>query len=112
MTCRVLLFFCYNSDALAIDELEKGIYDALKNIAEFPPSLSRVGDRLVDLAAGMKESPTAEDVDKGSSVAGTGECLEVIDLFSCRVLTFCLCLFQISKLKTSRRALRSLVMLT
>ena len=88
MKCRVLLFFCSNPDALGIDESEKGIYDALRNIAELPPSPSRVGDRLVDSAGGPKESPAAENAGKGSSAAGTGECLEVIDLFSCRVLTF------------------------
>ena len=88
MKCRVLLFFCSNPDALGIDESEKGIYDALKNIAELPPSPSRVGDRVVDSATGPGESPAAEVVSKGSSAAGTGEGLQVIDLFSCRVLTF------------------------
>ena len=43
---------------------------------------------MVDSATGPGESPAAEDVSKGSSAAGTGEGLEVIDLFSCRVLTF------------------------
>ena len=108
MKCRVLLFFCSISDALGIDELEKGIYDALKNIAELPPSPSRVGDWLVDSAAGTKERPAAEDAGKGSSALGTAECLEVIDLFSCRVLTFCLCIFHIRRLRTGRRALRLL----
>ena len=104
----VLLFFCSNPDALGIDESEKGIYDALKNIAELPPSPSRVGDRLVDSSAGPKEIPAAANVGKGSSAAGTGECIEVIDLFSCRVLTFCLCIFHIRRLRTGRRALRLL----
>jgi len=71
LKCRLLLFFCSNPDALGIDGSEKGIYDALKKIAELPPSPSRVGDRLVDSAAGMRESPAAEDAGKESS-AGTG----------------------------------------
>ena len=83
MKCRVLLFFCSNPDALGIDESEEGIYDALKNIAELPPSPSRVGDRLVDSAAGPKESPVAEDVSNGSSAAGTGV-FNVFNWFFCR----------------------------
>ena len=55
MKCRVLLFFCSNPDALGIDGSEKGIYDALKKIAKLPPSPPRVGDRLVDSAAGTRE---------------------------------------------------------
>jgi len=75
LKCRVLLLFCSNREALGIDESEK-------NISELSPSPSWVGDRLVDSTAGPKGSPAAEDVSKGSSAAGTGECLEVIDLFS------------------------------
>ena len=112
MKCRVLLFFCSNPEALGTDESEKGIFDALKNIAQLPPSLPRRDDQLVDSAARLKESAAAEDAGKGSSTAGTGECSEVIDLFSCRVLTFCLCIFHIRRLRTGRRALGSLVMLT
>ena len=112
MKCRVLLFFCSNPDALGIDESEKGIYDALRNIAELPPSPSRVGDRVVDSATGPGESPAAEDVSKGSSAAGTGESLDVVDSFFCRAFADCLCIFQISRLRTGRRALRLLAMLT
>ena len=112
MKCRVLLFFCSNPEALGTDESEKGIFDALKNIAQLPPSLPRRDDQLVDSAAGPRESPAAEDVSKGSSAADTGESLEVIDLFSCRVLTHCPCVIQIPRLRTSRRALWLLAVLT
>ena len=86
MKCRVLPF-CSNPDALWIDESEKGIFDSLKNIAQLPPSPPKGGDQLGDSAAGTAESPTAEEAGKDFSVAGTSECLDVIDWFFRRAFT-------------------------
>ena len=79
--------FCSTPNALGFDELEKGIFGSLKNIAQLPPSSPKEGDRLADFAAGTAESPAAGEAGKESSVAGTGEWLDVIDWFFRRV--FC-----------------------
>ena len=79
--------FCSNPDALGFDESEKGIFDSLKNIAQLPLGSPKEGDRLADSAAGTAESPAAGEAGKESSVAGTGEWLDVIDWFFHRV--FC-----------------------
>ncbi|XP_039822831.1 uncharacterized protein LOC120685053 [Panicum virgatum] len=60
-----------NPDALGIDDSEKGIYDALKKIAELPPSLSRGGDRLVDSTTGTVDSQALGEADGKSLAAGT-----------------------------------------
>ena len=104
--------FCSNPDALGFDESEKGVFDSLRNIARLPLGSPKEGDRLADSAAGSVGELPIGEAGKESPAAGTGECLEVIDLFSCRVLTFCLCIFQISRLRTGRRALWLLAMLT
>ena len=72
---RVLLLFCSNPDALGVDESEKGIFSSLKSIAQLPPSPSKNDDRLGDSAAGVAESPAAEEAGKKSPIAGTGEWL-------------------------------------
>ena len=87
MKCQVLLFFCSNPDALGIDESEMGIYDALKKIAELPPSPSRGGDWLVDSTVGTVESQALGEADGKSPAACTGRCLGAVDFFFCRVLT-------------------------
>ena len=73
--------FCSNPDALGIDESEKGIFDSHKNIAQLPPSPPKGGNRLGDSGAGTVENPAAEEAGKDFSVAGTGECLDLIDWF-------------------------------
>ena len=67
--------FCSNPDALGVDESEKGIFASLKSIAQLPSSPSKDSDRLGDTAAGMAESPAAEEASKKSPVAGTSEWL-------------------------------------
>jgi len=47
-----------------------------------PSTPPRNEDRLGDSAAGAVESPAADEAGKESSVAGTGECLDVTDWFS------------------------------
>jgi len=86
--------FCSNSDALGFDESEKGIFYSLKNIARLPLDLPKEGDRLADSAAGSVGELPIGEAGKESPAAGTGECLEVIDLFSCRVLTFAFVCFR------------------
>ena len=108
MKCRVLLFFCSISDALGIDESEKGIFDSLKNIARLPPSPPRGDDQLVDSTAGTAESLVVEEAGKEPPAAGTGECLDVVDSFFHLAFADCLCMFQISELRTRRRVLRLL----
>ena len=71
--------FCSNPDVLGIDESEKGIFDSLKNIAQLPPGSPKEDDRLADSATRTAEKLVAEEVDKNSLVAGTGEWLDVID---------------------------------
>ena len=100
--------FCSNPDALGTDESEKGIFDSLRNIAHLPPSPPREGDRLVDSVAGTAENLMAEEAGKEPPTASIGGCLEVVNLFFCRALANYLCIFQISRLRTSRRALRLL----
>ena len=97
--------FCSNPDALGIDESEKGIFDSLRNIAHLPPRPPREGDRLVDSVAGTVENLMAEEACKEPPTASIGGCLEVVNLFFCRALANCLCIFQISRLRTSRRVL-------
>ena len=100
--------FCSNPDALGIDESENGIFDSLKNIAQLPPSSPRGDDQLGNSTAGTTESLVAE-VGKEPPAAGTGECLDVVDLFFFRAFADCLCMFQIRRLRTSRRVLRLLL---
>ena len=64
-----------------------GIYDALKKIAELPPSMSRGGDRLVHSTAGTVESHALGEAEGKSPAACTGRCLGAVDFFFCRVLT-------------------------
>ena len=78
--------FCSNTDALGIDESEKGIFYSLKNIALLPPGSPKEDDRLADSAAGIAESPAAGEAGKESSVAGTSEWLDVIDWFFIELL--------------------------
>ena len=101
--------FCSNPDALGIDESEKGIFDSLKNIAQLPPSSPRGDDQLGNSAVGTAESPVAEEAGKEPPSAGTGECLDVVDLFFRRAFADCLCMFQIRRVRTSRRVLRLLL---
>jgi len=68
-------YFCSNSDALGIDELEKGIFYSLKNIARLPSRSPKEDDGLSGSAAGAAESPAAEKAGKKSFVAGNGEFL-------------------------------------
>ena len=103
--------FCSNPDALGIDESEKGIFDSLKNIAQLSPSPLRGDDQLGDSAAGAVGSPVAEEAFKEPPATGTGESLDVVDSFFRRAFADCLCMFQISRLRTSRRVLRLLLML-
>ena len=67
--------FCSNPSALGIDELEKGIFYSLKNIAQLPPSPPKEDDRLGDSAAGTAGNLAIGEVGKESPAAGTGECL-------------------------------------
>ena len=71
--------FCSNPDALGIDESQKGIFGSLKNITQLPSSPSKDGDRLGNTAAGMAESPAAEEAGKKPSIAGTGESLYEVE---------------------------------
>ena len=103
--------FCSNPDALGIDESEKGIFDSLKNIAQLSPSPLRGDDQLGDSAAGTAGSPMVEEAVNEPPAAGTGESLDVVDLFFCRAFADCLCIFQISRLRTSRRVLKLLLLL-
>ena len=86
--------FCSNSDALGFDESEKGIFDSLKNIARLPLDSPKEGDRVVDSATGVAGNQAHGEAGRESPAAGTGECLEVIGLFSCRVLTFAFVCFR------------------
>jgi len=86
--------FCSNSDALGFDESEKEIFYSLKNIARLPLDSPKKGDRFADSAAGSVGELPIGEAGKESPAAGTGECLEVIDLFSCRVLTFAFVCFR------------------
>ena len=81
MKYRVIPLSCSNPDALGVDESEKGIFFSLKSIAQLPSSPPRNEDRLGDSAAGAVEGPAADEAGKESSIAGTGECLDVIDWF-------------------------------
>ena len=97
--------FCSNPDALGIDESEKGIFDSLKNIAHLSSSPPKEGDRLGGSAAVTAESHAVEEAGWDSSTAGTGERLDVIDWLFRRAFAYCLCSFQISRSRTSRRVL-------
>ena len=70
--------FCSNPDALGIDESEKGVFDALKNIARLPPRSLKEDDGLSGSAAGAAESLAAEEAGKKPSVTGTGEWLDCL----------------------------------
>ena len=74
-----------------------------------PSTPPRNEDRLGDSATGAVESPAADEASKESSVAGTGECLDVVDLFFRRAFADYLCMFQIRRLRTSRRVLQLLL---
>ena len=78
--------FCSNPDALGIDESEKRIFDSLKNIAQLPPGSPKEDDGLADSAASIADSPAAGEAGKESSVAGTGEWLDVINWFFVELL--------------------------
>ena len=97
--------FGSNPDALGFDESEKGIFDSLKNIAQLSPSPLRGDDQLGDSAAGAVGSPVAEETFKEPPATGIGESLDVVDSFFRRAFAGCLCIFQISRLRTSRRVL-------
>ena len=73
--------FCSNPDALGIDESEKRIFYSLKNFAQLPPCSPKEDDRLADSSAGAAGDLSIGEAGKGSPVAGTGECLDVIDWF-------------------------------
>ena len=72
--------FCSNPDALGFDESEKGIFYSLKNIARLPLDSPKEGDRLADSATGAAGDLSIGEAGKESLVAGTGECLDVVDL--------------------------------
>ena len=72
-------FFCSNSDALGLDESEKGIFGSLKNITQLPPGSPKEGNRVADFAAGAAENLVTEEARKESPAAGTGEWLDLID---------------------------------
>ena len=101
--------FCSNFDALGINESAKGFFYSLKNIAQLPPSSPKEGDRLGNSAAGTAGSLVAKEVVKDPPVADTGESLDVVDSFFRRAFADCLCMFQIRRLRTSRRVLRLLL---
>ena len=67
--------FCSNPDALGIDELEKGIFDSLKNITQFPPSPPKEDDQLGNSTASTAENLATGEAGKKSPVADTGEWL-------------------------------------
>ena len=86
--------FCSNTDALGIDESEKEFFYSLKNIAQLPPGSPKEDDRLADSAASIADSPAAGEAGKESSVAGTGEWLDVIDWFFVELLLMSFVLFR------------------
>ena len=100
--------FCSNPDALGIDESEKGIFYSLKSIACLPPSPLKGDDQEADSAAGTAGDRVLGEAGKESPAAGTGECLDVVDSFFHLAFADCLCMFQISGLRTRRRVLRLL----
>ena len=63
--------FCSNSDALGLDESEKGTFDSLKNIARLPLDSPKEGDQVVDSAAGTAENLATGEAGKKSPIAGT-----------------------------------------
>ena len=67
--------FCSTPNALGFDELEKGIFGSLKNIAQLPPSSPKEGDRVADSAAGDAGNLVIGEADKKSPATSAGECL-------------------------------------
>lgn len=55
-----------------------------------------------DSAVGIVGSPVVEEEVKEPPTGGTGESLDEVDSFFRRAFADCLCIFQISRLRTSR----------
>jgi len=66
---------------------------------------------LGDSAVGIVGSPVVEEEVKEPPTGGTGESLDEVDSFFRRAFADCLCIFQISRLRTSRRVLGLLLLL-
>jgi len=66
---------------------------------------------LGDSAVGIVGSPVVEEEVKEPPAAGIGESLDEVDSFFRRAFADCLCIFQISRLRTSRRVLKLLLLL-
>jgi len=85
--------FCSNPDALGFDDLEKGIFYSLKNIARLPLESLKEGDRLADSAASAVGDLSIGEASKESPAAGTGEWLDLIDWLFRRAFADVFCAF-------------------